>query len=189
MTSLLCEFLERNAEFEMIYSNDANSNPAAFRSACSACGPNVVLATLSNGRVIGGYSAQSWNGTNSHKPDPSSFIFLLDQPERKVVQKAANINTSVYDHTSYYPAFGDGPELSFNADHKVYVNLNGDTFNPTPEGPSFLLAGNSSLPFTRLEVLKVKPLTGIYIWPGCDQADKFLHDPAAIKAEILAART
>ena len=79
--SFLMDQLKESTEsqdlfFELVYraSRDGDSK---FHDFCDEQGPNISLIRTNKGKVIGGYSKNSWNKSGGFSNDPTSFLFSI----------------------------------------------------------------------------------------------------------------
>jgi hypothetical protein len=100
----------------------ANSN--TFHSKCNGKGDTVTVATLDNGKVIGGYAGCSWYSKNDYSYQcAGSFVFSLTNGH-KYNKRFYHMGNSgsfsylywIYDHSSYGPTFGGGHDWHVASD-------------------------------------------------------------------------
>jgi hypothetical protein len=64
---------------ELLYSGSKNGwNVKDFHLRCDQKGPTLVIGGTKNGKILGGFTAISWDSQNSLS-DPHSFIFHMGE--------------------------------------------------------------------------------------------------------------
>ena len=97
-------------------------NAGTFHQRCDGRGPSVTVASLSTGRLIGGYASENWHNNGSNITAASSFLFSLTNNFRHELFR--NSDNAMYGANAHGPTFG--------GNHDWYVNssLNGGYCNP-----------------------------------------------------------
>jgi hypothetical protein len=105
--------------------NDGGTH-TAFHSTCDNKGATVVVARLSTGKIVGGYTTTDWV-TTGYSADSSAFLFELTGGHKYERCGAGGCNNyERYSASSYGPTFGGGHDLYLH-DTSTYCNI-GYTF-------------------------------------------------------------
>ena len=94
---------------ELLYRGTRDGMSAeVFHNKCNNKGPTISLFKNEKGYIFGGYASIDWTGSGGYKSAPDSFIFTLTNMYNIPPTKFPNSNTndSIYDHSSFGPAFG-----------------------------------------------------------------------------------
>ena len=106
--------------FTLLYRRSRDGNTIAkFRELCNNKGPTIAVGkVLETEEILGGYNPFAWGSKNEYADTKESFIFALDKNIDKSIASFIGLDSShaIYDTNSYYPAFGDGPDLFFGHD-------------------------------------------------------------------------
>ena len=83
-----------------------------FHQLCDFKGATVTIATITDGRIIGGYSPWSWGSMNGQYINDTS-VFLFDNDNKYTTERSpwGNGMYVVYQNQSYFPAFGGGNDF------------------------------------------------------------------------------
>lgn len=94
---------------------DGFSN-AIFHEKCDGIGHTVLVISLSNGRVFGGYTPLKWDSSGRYKADASvsSFLFAFCR-QSGIKYPQTNVHKTIFCGSEYGPTFGEN--------HHIYVNL------------------------------------------------------------------
>lgn len=57
-------------------------NPAAFHKCVDNRGPAIVLATSSDGLVVGGYNPKGWAGSGANRPSVAAFLYVREKSSK-----------------------------------------------------------------------------------------------------------
>ena len=57
-------------------------NPAAFHKCVDNRGPAIVLATSSDGLVVGGYNPKGWAGSGANRPSIAAFLYVREKTSK-----------------------------------------------------------------------------------------------------------
>ena len=105
---------------------------STFHSKCDNKPNTLSVIRSSNGNVFGGYTEQSWSGSQQYKTDLSAFIFsLINKQNKPLKMKCSKCQHAIYCHNSYGPIFGDGH------DFVISDNSNTNTNSPSSLGGSY----------------------------------------------------
>ena len=104
-TNQLCD----NHKLTLLYRHSRDSEN--FRKLCNHKGPTIAVGKVSDTDEILGGSVST-----------ESFIFALDKSiEKSIVSFVDDTECAIYDHYSYFPAFGNGFDLFFG--FTIYSSL------------------------------------------------------------------
>jgi len=116
---------------QLLYKASINGWSAnIFHQFCDNKGSTITIATLIDGRIIGGYSPISW-GTNNGQWINNLEIFLFDD-DYKYTSNASPWGFgqyALYQSSSYFPAFGGGFDFLINDDGTKTLTTNAMTFS------------------------------------------------------------
>ena len=96
---------------ELLYRGTRDGMSAeVFHNKCNNKGPTISLFKNEKGYIFGGYASVDWQGPSEYvyRSAPDSFIFTLTNMYNIPPTKFPNSNTndSIYDNSSFGPAFG-----------------------------------------------------------------------------------
>jgi len=107
----------------IFHRNTDGASAAAFHTHCDSQGPTIVVLSLSNGYLIGGYAASQWNGTG-YSGNSTCFLFSLTTNFKHVWYRYGNYQ---YNHPNLGPTWGGGHDLYVNGTlSSGYANLGYD---------------------------------------------------------------
>jgi len=159
--------------FTLLYSATGDGCVATtFHQKCDNQGPTVTVLYNPQDSVYGGYTGQSWSGSDAWINDPTAFLYQLkfsgnDQRTKFPVVHSNSVN-AIYSDNTFGPTFGGGHNLhtfsnTINMSNGVYaltgyVKFN-DTYyqmsNVSPRVKSWDDINNGTMNVTELEVYKV----------------------------------
>jgi hypothetical protein len=97
---------------ELLYKASRDGwNVQAFQSRATNRGPTITIATLTDGRIVGGFNPLPWQSSNQYRNAPSSFLF--DNNDKYITNNGSTFGSgnAVYDAASYGPTFGGGHDF------------------------------------------------------------------------------
>ena len=111
-----------NANWTMCYKKSVHGgNSSTFRNNCAGRSNTVVVARLSSGVTIGGYTVSPWTNAGSYRDaGGSSFLFSLTNNFKHNWYQ----NNGSYDGSSYGPTWGGGHDWQIASDMNTgYCNI------------------------------------------------------------------
>jgi len=86
-----------------------------FHQRCDNKPSTLVIAKSNYGKVFGGYSDQTWNGSYHPKTSEKSWLFSIDEKQKFPIMPG---KISMYTHENNGPCFGSGHDLYLYLSHK-----------------------------------------------------------------------
>ena len=126
----------------------------AFHNKCNNKGPTISIFKNEKGYIFGGYTSINWQGGDSWRSAPDSFIFTLTNMYNIAPTKFPSTNSdyNIYDHPSYGPCFGGGFDIGicFNSSH--YANFPNSYKDVLGKGYSIFKGDNDNNNFNLKEI-------------------------------------
>jgi len=112
-----------NQKWERCYQKTVDgATSTIFHNNCDYKGESVVIIKLDNGRKFGGYAGLAWKSRNGFSQTNSSFLFSIDNDKKYMLGYYPE--SSMYDHSSYGPTFGNGHDIYVNSSMNIqYINF------------------------------------------------------------------
>ena len=95
-----------NIKFELLYRLSRNGKEyKTFHNLCDNKGNTLLIAKLSDGHILGGFTTQNWDNSGKWKDDKNSFVFSLTKNLK--CMKNNELNETIYcGHDNRGPCFG-----------------------------------------------------------------------------------
>ena len=120
---------------------------------CDFKGHTLIVVYLRNGKIIGGFTTQSWDGY-CEKEDKEAFLFSVDFGRVFPIDKQFNRGIACFSDRG--PIFGSGNDLiisdNFTSNQNSWVNKGNYGSADTSLGEYFLNGGERNLDIVSYEV-------------------------------------
>ena len=125
----------------------------AFHNKCNNKGPTVSIIKNEKGYIFGGYTSINWQGGDSWRSAPDSFIFTLTNMYNIAPTKFPNTNSdSIHDYSSYGPTFGGGCDIHIHFNSGHFTNLGHSYKDVLGKGYSIFKGDNDNYKFNLKEI-------------------------------------
>jgi hypothetical protein len=95
----------KGAHLRLLYRGSQNGyTSSAFHQRCDTSKNTITVVQNDHGKIIGGYSNHTWNGTGSYKESYEAFLFSITDKEKFHVVK--NAKNAIYAKREFGPTFG-----------------------------------------------------------------------------------
>ena len=112
-----------NQQWQLCYQKTRDgASSSTFHALCNGKGPTISIMKVTNGRVFGGYNANSWASVNNYVYNTANWLFSLTGGTKHPVGSYPQYAT--YDTSSYGPTFGGGHDLHLDSGmNSGYTNI------------------------------------------------------------------
>ena len=131
-----------------------------FHQKCDNISNTVTIIRSNNGYVFGGFTTQTWEGSDTYKKDDNAFIFSLinaeNNPQKFLIKTASN-GSAIYCNSRYGPTFGGGHDIYICSDPNMSNNGSkfGTSYNYSGGNRQGYLTGSSSFVINEIEVFAI----------------------------------
>ncbi len=113
---------------------------SSFHSKCDDKAKTITIIKTKDNYVFGGYTAVTWDGSNSYKTDAAAYIYSLRRNGVSNLSKhnivRGNSQYAVVSNPSFGPIFGGGHDLNIcdisNVNKGSYTNSVGNYYSGIP---------------------------------------------------------
>ncbi len=124
-------------------------------------GPNLVVVRSKSGYLFGGFTPESWDGSEKYKDNSATFIFTLTNPHAIAPTKfncKPEDRRAVGCHPHFGPRFGGGPDIyvasNSHQNTDSFIDFPTTFIDTTGKGRS-LFTGGKNFTTTDVEVYAV----------------------------------
>ncbi|TNV80362.1 hypothetical protein FGO68_gene2359 [Halteria grandinella] len=134
----------------LLYRGSVDGNTAsAFHQKCDNKNNTLTIVKTSEGKIMGGFTTQTWNSGGNYKQDANAWIFNIDAPSIFKVNQGDQY--SIYTHSTYGPTFGQAHALVINECGGSACYVNGSSYQYS-SGVGNLLLTKGIVSFTVKEI-------------------------------------
>jgi len=132
-----------------------------FHEKCDNKSPTMsFIKSQTHGRIFGGYTEQTWDGSNSYKKDEKAFLFSLTHNEKYPVKDSVKAIACIYDNSVL---FGESCDIfivdncnTANGNHCDFpLTYQCSKFNEVTEESKKYLAGSYNFLVEEVEVYQI----------------------------------